>query len=74
MKFPKTYADLRKAPWCDSYEKWIGTDGVFIHVKFGWIPDAEWRVCSAHGETLKGALQDLKDELWDDLRPPATDH
>ena len=73
MKFPKTYADLNAAPWCDSYENWVGTDGVFIHVNLKWL-DLEGvdRVCSAHGETLKDALQDLKDDLWNDLRPPVT--
>ena len=71
-RFPRTYADLREAPWCRSYESWVGTDGVFIHVNLEWL-DLEGvdRVCSAHGETLKGALQDLKDELWHDMRPPS---
>ena len=70
MKFPKTYADLDAAPWCDSYENWIGADGVFIHVNLDWL-DLEGvdRVCSAHGETLKEALQDLKDELWQPAAP-----
>ena len=71
MRFPKTYADLKAAPWCDSYENWVGTDGVFIHVKFDWLEDAANRVCSAHGENLKDALRDLKSELWNDIRPPA---
>lgn len=71
MKFPRTYADLKAAPWCDSYENWVGTDGVFIHINLDWL-DLEGvdRVLSAHGENLKEALQDLRDELWDDLRPP----
>tara|TARA_X000000368_G_scaffold227221_1_gene179357 strand:+ start:6741 stop:6962 length:222 start_codon:yes stop_codon:yes gene_type:complete len=70
VRFPKTYADLRAAPWCSSYEDWIGTDGVFIHVHLAWLDDPDNRVCSAHGETLKDALRDLKAELWHDIRPP----
>ena len=71
FKFPRTYADLDSAPWCDSYEIWLGTDGVFIHVHLDWL-DLEGvdRVCSAHGENLKDALRDLKAELWHDMRPP----
>tara|TARA_Y100000033_G_scaffold41054_1_gene41341 strand:+ start:122 stop:355 length:234 start_codon:yes stop_codon:yes gene_type:complete len=71
FKFPRTYADLESAPWCDSYENWVGADGVFIHVNLDWL-DLEGvdRVCSAHGENLKDALRDLKAELWHDMRPP----
>ena len=69
--FPRTYADLEAAPWCDSVERWIGADGVFIHVHFDWLLDAEWRVCSAHGENLKEALEDLRSEFWSDMRPPS---
>ena len=70
--FPRTYADLDAAPWCDSYENWVGQDGVFIHVDLDWL-DLEGvdRVCSAHGETLKDALRDLRAELWHDMRPPS---
>ena len=68
--FPRTYADLKAAPWCDSYENWVGQDGVFIHVHFDWLDEPDNRVCSAHGETLKEALEDLRAEFWHDMRPP----
>lgn len=71
MKFPRTYADLKVAPWCDFVERYIGADGVLIHVHFDWLEDAEGRVCSAYGKNLREALQDLKSEMWDDIRPPA---
>ena len=70
-KFPRSYAELNAAPFIDSVEEWVGTDGVFIHVHLDWL-DLEGvdRVCSAHGETLKEALRDLRVELWGDMRPP----
>ena len=70
FKFPRSYADLEAAPFIDSYENWVGTDGVFIHVHLDWLDDPDGRVCSAHGDTLKGALLDLRSELWHDMRPP----
>ena len=70
-KFPRTYADLKAAPWCDSYENWVGQDGVFIHVNLDWLDEPDNRVCSAHGETLKKALEDLRWDFWHEMRPPA---
>ena len=43
---------------------------MFIHVKLERLEDPESRNWLAHGENLKEALQDLRDEFWHDLRPP----
>ena len=76
-KFPRTYADLDAAPWCDFYERpgykakegW--NDGCFIHVEFDWFPADYGERTSANGYTLQDALSDLR-ELWDnDMRPPS---
>jgi hypothetical protein len=69
-KFPRTYADLDAAPWCDFYERPDNEGGCFIHVHFNWFSDDYGERASANGDTLKDALIDLR-ELWDnDMRPP----
>jgi hypothetical protein len=75
-KFPRTYADLDAAPWCDFYER-PGYESIdqekdlcFIHVHTDWFPADYGERTSANGYTLKEALIDLQ-ELWDDdMRPP----
>ena len=76
-KFPRTYADLDAAPWCDFYElpdhnaRAYDGDGCFIHVRFNWFPADYGERTSANGYTLKEALIDLR-ELWDNhMRPPS---
>ena len=74
-KFPRTYADLDAAPWCDFYERPIhksidDEDLCFIHVEHDWFPADYGERTSANGYTLQDALSDLR-ELWDnDMRPP----
>ena len=73
--FPRTYADLKAAPWCYDFERPdlpVGSgDGCFIHIHSDWFPDDYGERFSACGYTLKDALVDLR-ELWDNyMRPPS---
>lgn len=72
MKFPRTYADLEAAAYVAFIERHPGEDGVFIHINTDWLAEVDQGgVLSAHGNTLAEALQDLRAEFWDVLRPPS---
>jgi len=71
-KFPRTYADLDAAPWCDGYDPPKGKvskdgDHLSIFINLNWLPEG-WD-SSPGGESLKKALEDLRD-YWPDMRPP----
>ena len=75
-KFPRTYADLDAAPWCDGYDPPKGKvskhgDHLSIFINFDWLPEG-WD-SSPGGESLKAALRDLRD-YWPDMRPPEEVH
>lgn len=72
MKFPRSYADLACAPWCDAIERPDADGGCFIHVRIDWLPRDHFvsNACSAHGDTLAEALEDLRSTLWPHIRPP----
>lgn len=78
LPFPRTYADLEAAPWCELVERPRALaihrgEGVFIHARLSWLPGADYDlVRSAHGLTLKEALSNLRQDLWHWLRDPAT--
>ena len=84
FKFPKTYADLDAAPWCDGYDPprgKVSADGdhlsIFIHLD--WLPDwmkdknGELGCASPGGPSLKDALNELR-EFWADMQPPTDEN
>ena len=63
-KFPRTYADLDAAPWCDGYDPPKGQvsrngDHLSIFINAAWLPES-WD-SSPGGPSLKDALADLRD-------------
>jgi len=73
-KFPRTYADLESAPWCDGYippKGQVSQDGehLSIFIKLDWLPEEFHDGISPGGPSLKDALEQLKD-YWHDMRPP----
>ena len=74
MRFPRTWADVRRAPWLDFIEPSIGDDPIFLHVRMDWLPPGFERdnACSAVGYTLREALNVLRADLWSHMRPPVT--
>lgn len=76
FKFPRTYADLEKAPWCSGYERVprsphdLNHDGCCIHVHADWVPDDYCGYMSAVGYTLKDALKDMRGLWYLHMRPP----
>jgi hypothetical protein len=74
MKFPRTWKDVESAPWCYDTECYLGGDGVFIHIEMAWLPPNHevYNSCTAWGETLAHALQDLHSDLWPWMRDPST--
>ena len=72
FKFPRSYADLDAAPWCDGYDPQKGQvsrdgDHLSIFINANWLPEG-WD-SSPGGPNLKDALADLRD-YWQDMRPP----
>ena len=79
-KFPRTYADLDAAPWCDGYDPPKGKisaegDHLSIFIAADWLPpwmkdaNGEQGFASPGGPSLKDALKELR-EVWPDMRPP----
>ena len=80
FKFPRSYADLDSAPWCDGYDppkgkvSWDG-DHLSIFIKREWLPDwmkdenGDQGFASPGGPNLKWALMDLR-TVWPYMRPP----
>ena len=79
-RFPRTYADLDAAPWCDGYDPpkgHISADGDHrsIFIDLDWLPDwmkdehGEQGFSSPGGGSLKDALEQLR-EVWPNMRPP----
>ena len=73
-KFPRTYADLDAAPWCDGYDPPKGQvsaegDHLSIFIDYDWLPEG-WDG-SPGGSSLKDALKDLRRDYWQYMRPPA---
>ena len=64
FNFPRSYADLDSAPWCDGY------DHLNIFVKFDWLPaELHETAATPGGPNLKWALMDLR-TVWPYMRPP----
>jgi hypothetical protein len=72
LRFPRTWADVRKAPWLDFIEPALEGDPAFIHVRMDWLPPGFEvdHACSAVGATLSDALLALRADIWPHLRPP----
>jgi len=65
IKFPRTYADLRKAPYIVDIE--VSDDGVFLYLEEKFLPHAT--DFTAWGENnLKEALHMLKIDYWDSIK------
>ena len=74
-KFPRTYADLDAAPWCDGYDPPKGQvsekgDHLSIFIKPDWLPPDYREMESPGGSSLKDALKDLR-SVWTLIRPPS---
>ena len=74
FKFPRSYADLDAAPWCDGYlppKGQVSWDGehLSIFIKFDWISEELHEAASPGGSSLKDALEQLRD-WWPEMRPP----
>lgn len=72
-RFPRTYADLEAAPWCDGYDPPKGQvsaegDHLSIFIDYDWLPEG-WDG-SPGGSSLKDALNDLRTGYWSEMRPP----
>ena len=73
FRFPRTYADLESAPWCDGYDPpkgQVSADGdhLTIFIKPSWFPEPG--DCFPGGPSLKAALDDLRRHYWPHMRPP----
>jgi hypothetical protein len=73
FKFPRNYADLDNAPWCDGYDPPKGLvsrygDHLSIFINCNWLPE-DWD-SSPGGPSLKDALKDLRD-YWPFMRQPS---
>lgn len=73
FRFPRTYADLESAPWCDGYDPpkgQVSTDGdwLTVFINPSWLPES-WDG-SPGGPSLKAALNDLRRDYWPHMQPP----
>ncbi len=65
LKFPKTYADLKKAPYIADIE--ICDSGVFLYIEEKYLPNNI--DFTAWGENnLKEALHMLKEDFWSEIK------
>ena len=64
LLFPKTYTDLKNAPYVSFFE--IGNSGVFIYIKETFLPNFDEK--TAYGKNLKEALQMLKNDFWKEIK------
>ena len=74
FNFPKTYADLRKAPYINYIEN-AGSDGIFLYIEEKYLYDENNEIQTnggetiAWGHTLSEALSNLKDDYWKYIEP-----
>ena len=61
IKLPKTYKDLENSPFIQSVERC--ESGIFIYIEESYLKNAQFDEKTAWGETLKEALQMLKDDF-----------
>tara|TARA_B100000900_G_C20576890_1_gene715731 strand:- start:1519 stop:1737 length:219 start_codon:yes stop_codon:yes gene_type:complete len=65
LKFPRTYADLRKASYIADIE--VSDDGVFLYLEEKFLPDAtDYTAWGEHN--LKEALHMLKIDYWKQIK------
>ena len=65
LKFPKTYDDLKKAPYISDIE--ISESGVFLYIEERFLPNST--DYTAWGEkNLKQALQMLRNDFWRQIK------
>tara|TARA_Y100001937_G_scaffold56657_1_gene77842 strand:+ start:66 stop:392 length:327 start_codon:yes stop_codon:yes gene_type:complete len=74
FNFPKTYADLRKAPYINDIEN-AGSDGIFLYIEEKYLYDENNEIQTnggetiAWGHTLSEALANLRDDYWKYIEP-----
>ena len=73
FKFPRSYADLEAAPWCDGYMPPKGCvsehgEHLSIFIKPDWL--SEDLDGSPGGSSLKDALHELRHDFWQYMQPP----
>ena len=73
FRFPRTYADLEAAPWCDGFDPPKGRvsedgDHLSIFINPTWLPK-DWDG-SPGGASLKDALAELRRDYWPHMRSP----
>ena len=74
FKFPRTYADLRKAPYINYIEN-AGSDGIFLYIEEKYLYDENNEVQTNGGETiawginLQEALSNLRYDYWKYIEP-----
>jgi hypothetical protein len=65
LKFPRTYKDLKQAPYIHSVE--VCESGVFIYIEERFITESDDK--TAWGEnSLKEALQMLRTDYWEEIK------
>lgn len=68
--------EVASSPWCNCIDddRPFGGDLIFIEIHYNWLPEGfgTSNFCSARGKTFKDALEDLRENLWNWLRDPAT--
>ena len=76
--FPRTYADLDAAPWCEGFTydetPFDKGGGMWIIIDDEWFSNDFFDndgISCACGETLEAALDELRRDLWCYMRPPA---
>lgn len=71
-RFPRTWAEVKAAPWCAFTEPAQDGDPCWIHVRTDWLPEGHEvdHVCSANGDTLREALENLRADVWPHMSPP----
>ena len=70
LQFPRTYKDLKQAPYI--YDVEVCDSGVFIYIEEKYIPESDEK--TAWGEnSLKEALQMLRIDFWDEIKKNVED-
>ena len=65
IKFPRTYKDLKEAPYI--YDVEVCDSGVFIYIEEKYIQEHDDK--TAWGEnSLREALHMLKEEFWNEIK------
>ena len=65
-QLPKTYKDLKNCPFIHSVEKC--DSGIFIYIEESFLRNTKFDEKTAWGETLKEALQMLKDDFMPTIK------